>query len=147
MAKLYVAKMLILEPSNYGYNKEISGYKTEEVIVRRVPFGYKEVLTNHFFINGEKISGKTVSDLIVAGNLCSGFTQFILDDNLSFPLREADEKDAKDYVDRFETSTLKAYYDEQARRKEEIQAEKTRQKESKKKAKQIIRTYQKENGK
>lgn len=152
MSKLYVAKMIVLHPCDLSeYNNGIR-YCSEDIIVKRVPFGYKEVFTNHIF-HPKKIlevnyqSNRTsypyeICDRSTERNLRSGLKQFVLDTNKSFPIREADEIDVKNYIDNFETSSLKRYYDDQeAKNKAEIER-KNKDKESKQKAKMLVLDYQ-----
>lgn len=158
MSKLYVAKMVILHPASCRLNGAIDEYKTEDIIIKRIPLGYKEVLTGRFFRQAQHLDRNTsynsetcpyrILNSKVTLNLLSGHRQFVIDDyvNREYPLREATEQDVKDYVDRFDKSTLKTYYDEIARMQEAQRVEKANSKASKKKAKQIIRDCHKKRG-
>ena len=65
--------------------------------------------------------------------------QFVLDINKSFPLKEAEKKDAKRYIEEFENTALKKYYDKQESELEAEIAERKRAKNSKKEAKILIK--------
>ena len=65
--------------------------------------------------------------------------QFVLDINKSFPLKEAEKKDAKRYIEEFENTALKKYYDKQESELEAEMAERKRAKNSKKEAKILIK--------
>ena len=46
MPKLYVAKLIVLRPIDLRYARdEIEDYESEDILVRRTPFGYQEVFT------------------------------------------------------------------------------------------------------
>ena len=62
---------------------------------------------------------------------------------MSFPLREAEEKDAQDYIAKFDSSTLKRYIDKQEEQERAIEEEHQRQKRSRNKAKVLIKEMQK----
>ena len=158
MSKLYVAKMVILEPETYSLNGTVAQYTTEDILVKKVPFGYQEVLIGHFFRKGQYLENSLESNndtcpyrivnSAISNKLEKGHRQFFIDDfvNEDYPLREATEQDVKDYVDRFDTSTLKTYYDEKEKQKEAIRTEKARKNQSKKKVKQMIKDWHKNRG-
>ena len=155
MSKLYVARMIVLDPNNiHRYSNALSKYSTEEILVKKGFFGYQEVFTGFYFLWFEKSVDMNydynrhdypfvVLDYSIVLNLRLGHKQFVLDSFKNFPLREALEKDVEEYIARFETSSLKLYCDEV----EKKQQEKQNIKSSKKKARQLVRKWKSENQK
>ena len=150
MAKLYVAKLVILNPNDLSScSNKLQTYETEHILVKRKMFGYQEVFTKHGLHKKDVIKESQswdndvypfiiVSDEIY-NRLKEGQMQFVLDRTRSFPMREAEEKDAKKYIKEFENSTLKKYYEQED---VEINAEieeRKREKASKKAAKRLIK--------
>ena len=154
MSKLYVTNLVILDPNNYTIiNNGIKSVELESIIVKRVPFGYEEVFTKTFFskqnaivkndtYNNDKYKFKICSPSIVK-RLRDEETVFLIDKDMSFPLREAEEKDAQDYIAKFDSSTLKRYIDKQEEQERAIEEEHQRQKRSRNKAKVLIKEMQK----
>ena len=150
MSKLYVASLIILNPRDISsYDNKIKTYHSEEILVKKTLFGYEEVFTNHplyktnalrrNYFGDDDIYMFIIEDSSIYKNLKKGQMQFVLDKNLSFPLKEAEEKDAKKYIENFETSALKRYYDQQQAEQEAEIEERKREKQSKKEAKRLIK--------
>lgn len=152
MAKLYVAKMVMIKPiftSGDGTVKII----TDDILVRKTAFGYKETLTGRRFKKGtyleKNIGGcdpinrpyKLCSPSIFK-KLEDGETQLLIDDfiNLKYPIREASQEDIDTIVDNFEQSRLNQYYKDQQARKERKEREKRRLNEYLKERRQLIKS-------
>lgn len=150
MSKLYVAQVMVLNPNNFKLNQAIS-IESEQILVQRVPFGFQEVFTNHFFTKKKVLESNLewnsndypykVCDLTTIKNLNDQKMQFVLDKNKSFPLREAEESDARDYIIRFPKSELNKYYKEEERKRNEEKQERRRIKATKQKAKELVKKH------
>lgn len=157
MKKLYVTNLIILNPSKIGpirtidENKTcrmIEEYKTEDILVEETLFGYREVFTKHHlkvrnvlernygYESAEYPNIIKDEDVLIA--LEEGRMQFVLDADRCF-FREAEEKDAKEYIAKFENSALNRYYSEQQSKTKREKEEKKRKKESRKKARQLVK--------
>ena len=151
MGKLYVASIAVIKPRSISWDNRISSLDSEEIIVQKGPFGYREVFTKHLFIRKDYLKRNMgparkywpykVKDPKVVRRVEEGQFQFIIDSTYSC-VREADEKDVNLYTERFETSTLKRYYDTLEVQKQKEAEQKSREKSSKKSAKILVRNYQ-----
>lgn len=150
MTKYYIAKMLILDPKDALIAPNIlTTYRAEDIVVKKVPFGYMEIMTNRFFRGGTKIESAVKDQLAIGVHVCDKLTairlelgekQFVLDDNL-FPLKEAQLKDVEDYLRNFDSSALKLHYDERRRLVEEKIDEFNQKREGQRKIKTLIDNY------
>lgn len=155
MAKLYIADLIILDPKLISRFSErgktpIKQLDSEYVLVKRTPFGYKEVFTKTKLkkvsaikkstnYDNDKFPFVVVSPLISQG-LIDNEVQFLLDSEYSLPLKEAEESDTKECINKFfESSQLKKCCDEkQRKRNKEIEARR-KLKESRKRAKTLVK--------
>lgn len=150
MAKLYVANLVILNPRDISScDNKIKTYDSETILVKKTLFGYEEVFTKHMLYKTDALRRNygvddymymfIIGDSYIYKNLKEGKMQFVLDKNKSFPLKEAEEKDAKKYIDNFEKSAIKRYYDQQEEALAAERAEIERKIASKKRAKKLIK--------
>ena len=154
MAKYYIAKMLILDPKDALIAPNIlSAYQTEDIVVKEVPFGYMEIMTNHFFRKGKKLENAFKDQLTIGHHVCDRLTaalleldgkQFVLDNEL-FPLKEAKLKDVEEYLKRFDSTALKLHYDERRRLVEEKIEGFQQEREGQRKIKTLIDNYKNQN--
>lgn len=156
MSKLYVAKMVIIKPIFFSSDGGAK-IKTEDILVKKTMFGYREVLTGHHFIKGTYLASNAdscdpinrpykVCNPNIIKRLEDGKTQFLIDDyfNLKAPIREAEETDIQTIVDNFENSTLNKYPQEQQAKRERKKQEHRRTNEYLKGRRQLIKTRQKQ---
>lgn len=153
MAKLYVTNLIIIHPSDLGTAKGIRNYKTEQILVEKTLFGYREVFTKHP-LKVKKVLEKNlgyrydeypnvVIDPEVHRGLEDGEIQFVLDERKCC-FSKAEEIDAKKIVSNFEMSSLNRYYKQKKEKKENEEQERKRVINSRKKAKQLVKTKQNE---
>ena len=136
MAKLYVAKMVMIKPLFFYGNGAVKVI-TDDILVKKTAFGYKETLTGRSFKKGTYLKKNEgtyncvsapyiLTDSSIAQKLEDGETQLLIDDfiNEKYPIREASKEDIDTIVDNFEHSRLNQYYKDQQARKERKKQEK-----------------------
>lgn len=151
MSKLYVAKMVMIKPLFLFVNGAVK-IKSEDILVKKTVFGYREVLTGRKFIKGTYLEDNegTYNSATYPYKLCNasiikklenGQTQFLIDDyfNTKSPIREAEKKDVQTIVDNFENSILNQYYKDEQVKRERKEREKRRMKDSIREAKQLVK--------
>ena len=153
MTKLYVTNLTTLYPSDLGPGNTIRTATSDEILVKKTLFGYKEVFTNHPLtvkkILKINLGGPAyeysyiVSDMDVLSALQQGKMQFVLDED-KCAFREAEEKDALTIIDSFEKTALSRYYENKAEKVEDAVSERQRVRASRKKAKQLVKTKKQE---
>lgn len=156
MSKLYVAKMVMIKPIFTSFDGTVK-IITDDILVRKTAFGYKEALTGHHFKKGTYLEKNTdgCDPINRPYKLCSpsilkklddGDTQLLIDDfiNTKYPIREANKEDIDTIVDNFENSRLNQYYKAQQARKERKEQEKRRTKAAIKEMRQVHKQRRKQ---
>lgn len=136
MSKLYVTKMVMIKPLFFYGNGAVKVI-TDDILVKKTAFGYKEILTGRSFKKGTYLKKNEgtyncvsapyiLTDSSIAQKLEDGETQLLIDDfiNTKYPIREASKEDIDTIVENFEHSRLNQYYKDQQTRKERKQQEK-----------------------
>lgn len=156
MAKLYVAKMVMIKPIFTSFDGTVK-IITDDILVKKTAYGYKEALTGRRFKKGTYLEKNTdgcdpinrpykLCSQSILKKLDDGETQLLIDDfiNQKYPIREASKEDIDTIVDNFEQSRLNQYYKDQQTRKERKEREKRNEQAAMKEVKQVQKQRRKQ---